>query len=197
MPRTKWIIRAAYAIALFGLICCLRAPLLTGLAETWIVRQNIEPADAIMVLGGRFYTRPFAAARLYHEGYAPKILISDVNPEQETKLTKEILLENAVPENAIIVVGHKVSSTYEEAVALRDWVRATGATKVIVPTEIFHTRRVSWIFAKMLKGTGAVVRVQALQPETKFTAVDWWQHKDGILQFQTEIIKFLFYWIRY
>ena len=48
-----------------------RGQLLRGLANAWIVHDPLSRADAIVVLGGGMQTRPFEAARLYREGYAP------------------------------------------------------------------------------------------------------------------------------
>ena len=103
----------------------------------------------------------------------------------------------AVPGGMEMMGSNKVSSTYEEAVALRDWVRPNGPRKVIVPTEFFNTRRVSWVFRKVLKGTGAQIRVKALQPETNYTERDWWHGKNGRTEFGREIIKFIAYRLRF
>jgi uncharacterized SAM-binding protein YcdF (DUF218 family) len=203
--KTKWALRSGYTLGIGLFIYLLRAPLLVGIAEAWVVRQNIEKADAILVLGGGLQTRPFEAARLYHKGYAPKVLVADTNLSptdilgvtvSETEAVEQILLKNAVPPNAIIKIGKPVSNTYEEARALRDWVEANAAHKVIVPTELFHTRRVSWVFHKMLKGTGAEIRVQSLNPRP-CTTINWWQREQCLVDFHREVIKFAYYVIKY
>jgi uncharacterized SAM-binding protein YcdF (DUF218 family) len=50
-------------------------PLLTGAAKAWMVNDPPVKADAIVVLGGGAQFRPFEAARLYHAGLAPAILV--------------------------------------------------------------------------------------------------------------------------
>jgi len=203
--KTKWVVRFGYILGIAGLIYLLRAPLLVGIAETWVVRQNIEKADAIMLLGGGLQTRTFEAARLYQQGFAPRVLIVDVKREPtddlevtvpQRDLMKRVLLKEAVPEEAIIIVGNNVSSTFEEAVALRVWAQASGAHKVIVPTELFHTRRVYWVFHKVLKGTGTEIRVRALNP-LEYTKLNWWQCEQGLVDFQREATKFAYYLMRY
>ena len=48
-----------------------RAPLLTGLAEAWVVNDPVTNADAIVIPGGGLENRPFAAAKLFRNGIAP------------------------------------------------------------------------------------------------------------------------------
>ncbi len=203
--KTTWALRSGYIFGILGLIYLLRVPLLIGVAESWIVRENIEKADAIMLLGGGIQTRTFEAARLYHQGYAPRVMVADVKLEPtdglgvtvpQVELMKQVLLKNGVPPEAITIVGNQVSSTHEEALALRDWVRVSGGHKFIIPTELFHTRRVSWFFQKTLKGTGAEIRVQALDP-LKYTSSNWWQREEGLEDFQKEVIKSVYYFFRY
>src|SRR5439155_20282894 len=192
-------------LVIFGFIYLLRAPLLVGIAEAWIVRQDLERADAIMLLGGRIQKRAFEAARLYREGYATKVIVADVELQptdvsgitvSETELMEQVLLKNGVPKEAIATVGNQVTSTHDEALALRAWVKANGSRKVLVPTELFHTRRVNWIFQKALKGTGAAIRVRALDP-LKYSSLNWWQQEAGLIDFQREIVKFTYYLITY
>jgi uncharacterized SAM-binding protein YcdF (DUF218 family) len=205
LDKARWIVVSICIVAVLSVIYFFRAPLLIGLAETWIVHQNVEPSDAILVLGGDVWPRALGAARLYRRGYAPVILISEpqIDPSSssrialDTKLVEQILFNNGVPKEAMAVLRSKSSGTYGEAVALRDWVRLNGMHKVIVPTGILYTRRVSWIFQRLLSGTGGEVRVFALQPAEYYTQLDWWRDKHGLLDFQKEIIKFAYYWIRH
>jgi len=51
-----------------------RAPLLRGAARLWIVADAPAKADAIVILGGGLDSRPAEAARLFHAGFAQRIL---------------------------------------------------------------------------------------------------------------------------
>ena len=130
-----------------------------SLADAWIVTDPPAHADAIVVLGGGVQTRPFEAARLYHWGYAPQILIASpkLRPTDElglsppdTDVTKQILLKQGVPETAILEFGKKVTSTYDESLALCNWAKASGAKNVVVISDPFSSRRVRWLFSKYL-----------------------------------------------
>lgn len=118
--------------------------------------------------------------------------------QPETSILKQVLVKRGVPEEALVFIGNGVSSTYEEALALRDWVETTKARRLIVPTEPFHTRRVNWLFEKMLnKGTRPVeVLVTSTKPVSSASA-NWWQTEKGLIEFQNEVIKFLYYIIKF
>ena len=183
-----------------------RAPLLAGAARAWVVDDAPAQADAIAVLGGGAQFRTFAAARLYHAGAAPRISFMDVGlgPEErargetvsgETRLLRAVLLSERVPEENIVLVGRGETSTAEEAKALRDWAVKSGVKRLLIPTDYFHTRRVSWYFRKVFAGTGIATSVQAV-PMGSYSPADWWRHEDGVITFQNEVIKFALYWAR-
>ena len=201
--RLLWF--AAFCFLLSAFCFAFRSPLLTGLANAWIVNEPLAKADAIVVLGGGLETRPFEAARLYHEGLAPKILLMDVKPSPTTKLgimppekdlTRQVLLKKEVPDSDCITIGDGVANTYDESRAVRTWLEKTGAKKVLIPTDLFHTRRVRWLFRKQLKGTGGTVTVRAVAPE-QYQATNWWRHEEGLIAFQNEVVKSAYYHLKY
>jgi uncharacterized SAM-binding protein YcdF (DUF218 family) len=182
-----------------------RVQILRGVARAWIVSDSIVPADAIAVLGGGLETRPFAAADLYKKGMARQILISAIRPSPAEKLeivpshvdlNRAVLLKLGVPPEAILSFGTDVSSTYEEARALAEWARTNGVRSVIVPTEIFSSRRVRWILDKQLGSIGTRIEVQALAP-LEYDVDNWWRHEAGVIAFQNEVIKYLYYRAKY
>ena len=205
----RWLIRIIWLLAAGGalvLACCFfRAPLLTGLADAWVVNEPVARADAIVILGGGLENRPFAAARLFHAGVAPRILYMDVKPGPaeelgvalpESELTRRILLSNNVPETDMLAIGTNVGSTFDESQAVRAWVRQTGATSIVIATDLFHTRRARWIFHRELRDVPVKIYVAAVEP-VRYAADNWWRNEDGLIQFQNEIIKSVYYWFEY
>jgi uncharacterized SAM-binding protein YcdF (DUF218 family) len=182
-----------------------RAPILRGLAHAWVVDEGPAKADAILVPGGGVNNRPFAAAELHAKGYAPKILILDVKasataelglvPTEET-LTRGILEKKAVPAQAIERIGKQVTSSGEEAAALRDWVKSSGAKRILVTTDPFHTRRLAWLLRKELADTDATL-IFTPAPNGKCGPDNWWQHEAGLIDFQNEVVKYLFYRVKH
>ena len=149
-------------------------------------------------------TRPFEAARLYREGYAPRVLVA--SPESkptdkigltvgDTEVTKRILSRQGVPDSTVAEFGDEVTSTHEEALALGSWIRKTGAKKIIV-RDPFHARRVRWLFNKELQPAGTEI-LTAAAPSLKYDASNWWQTEQGLIEFQNELIKYAHYRVNY
>lgn len=199
---------AAAALALGvvgGLIFVFRAPLLRRAAGCWIINSHLTHADAIVVLGGGVDTRPIEAARLFQMGWAPRILLMNPRPSPATQLglmpsevdlSRSILLKKGVPAEAIVVPSGMVTNSYDESLVLRHWAKANHITKVIVTTDMFHTRRVRWLYGKELAGTGIQVEMDPA-PALDYSTDNWWRNEQGVIAFQNEVIKYLFYRVKY
>jgi uncharacterized SAM-binding protein YcdF (DUF218 family) len=180
-------------------------PILRHIAGWWAVSDELAHADAIVVLGGDIDVRPFAAAALYKQGYAAKILVSNIQfgkaerlelIPSHTELNRDVLRKLGVPETAIVTVGENNSSTQQEAVAVREWALQSQAKRIIVPTELFAARRTRWIFDRELGPIGVEVVVHAF-PSPDYTLADWWRHRYGLIDFNNEVLKYLYYRAKY
>ena len=107
-----------------------------------------------------------------------------------------VLLKLGVPAGAIEIFGNENSSTRDEAVALKDWADQHSVSRIIVPTELFSARRVQWIFHREFAGSSVRLEIPSFE-ETGHTRDDWWKTKWGIIAFQTEIMKYLYYRLKY
>jgi uncharacterized SAM-binding protein YcdF (DUF218 family) len=203
LRRIAWL--SVFGCTLFFILHAFRTPLLTALAETWVVNDPTAKADVIVVLGGKPDLRPFEAARLYHAGVAPRILYMDVklNPAaelglmpSEREITRRVLLSNNVPETAMMAVGNGVATTYDESCAIRAWLATNAAKSILISTDIFHTRRAQWIFARELNDTGVKVHTRAITPK-EYDVSNWWQHEEGVTVFQNELLKLIYYRCKY
>jgi uncharacterized SAM-binding protein YcdF (DUF218 family) len=207
-PR-RWWLRIVSLLAVVGALLLtgwfFRAPLLTGLARAWVVNEPAIHADAIVILGGGLESRPFAAASLFHQGVVPRILFMDVKLEpaqamgmmpSEKEVTRQILLGRDVPASALLAIGTNVASTYDESRAVRAWVRQTGATSIIICTDLFHTRRARWIFRHELRDTPVKIYVVPVDP-VDYHLENWWRNEEGLIQFQNELVKSVYYWFKY
>jgi uncharacterized SAM-binding protein YcdF (DUF218 family) len=205
-PRPRvWPCVMAVPILLLACAWIARAPILRECAELWVVSDPLQPADAIAVLGGGITLRPFVAARLYKQGLAPKVLVSNVRPDPLVRLglvaphpdeTRPLLVKLGVPEAAIVGFGRDVASTFDEARALAAWAEDNRAHTIIVPTEIFPSRRQRWILDHELKPVGARVILDAVTPP-EYGIDDWWRHDEGLIGFQNEVIKYVYYRVKY
>lgn len=181
-----------------------RVSLLRAAAQWWIVSDPIEPADAVAVFGGGVEDRPFAAAKYYKAGLVKRIAVSNVEASPAEQLGVEmshttenraVLIKLGVPEDAIVVFGENLANTRMEAAALHQWAKQNDVHSVLVPTEIFTTRRVAWMLHREFGGD-ALIRVVALNP-LEYDRTNWWRHEGGLIAFQNEFIKYLYYRTNY
>jgi uncharacterized SAM-binding protein YcdF (DUF218 family) len=175
--------------------------LLVGAAELWIVSDPATHADAIVVLGGDFQARPLVAADLYHRGFANKILVSQTdkgrgNSPSYTELSRAALLKQDVPAAAVETFGDANKNSAEEAVALKEWAERNTASVFIIPDEIFGTRRARWIFRREFLGSNVNVEVFGFEPPA-YNRGEWWQTEQGRIAFQNELLKYVYYRLRY
>lgn len=177
-----------------------RASLLQAAANWWVVSDPVEPADAAAVFGGGLDDRPFAAAKYYKEGLVKRIALSNIGESPAEKLgiemshtaaNRAVLLKLGVPEDAIAVFGENLGNTRMEVEALHRWAIDNGVHSIIVPTEIFPSRRVAWMLHHVFGGD-AMISVVAVDP-LDYNRMNWWRHEGGLIGFQNEFIKYLYY----
>lgn len=160
---------------------------LPAVAKVLIV-PAITPAaaDAIVVLGGGSAgEREATGARLYAEGLAPLVMSSGGpmglpgRPDLTfAELSAEELQQHEVPAAAIYQLD-ATQSTCDEAQAVRAWSEVTGAQRVLVVTDPFHTRRAQAIFRQALAGSAVEVVMVAAAPSW-FSAANWWRDPRAI-----------------
>jgi hypothetical protein len=109
--------------------------------------------------------------------------------------SESVLLERGIPAGAIETFGDDLRNTHQEVFALRVWAERHKLHSVIVPTETFSTRRLRWLLNRAFPSQFEV-RVIALDPPG-YRRDDWWRHKQGIAAFKNEVIKYLYYILRY
>lgn len=206
MISRRFIFRAA--AALLVLLACAwfaRAHLLASLASLWIIDNPPAKADAIFVLGGGEQFRPLRAAELYHAGVAPNILIAR-QPQRTTdvlhitpaveEMSRQILISKGIPESAIHLIGDSVTSTMDEALCAARWMKDHNAKALVLPTDMFHTRRTHWIFNRELNPIGAKAHTTT-SLTGDYVPENWWHSEHGLLHFQNEVFKYLLYLWRY
>ena len=103
-------------------------------------------------------------------------------------------MQQAVPAGAICVTADVVNSTYDESIAVRHWARTNGVSRVIIVTDVFHSRRVHWLFGKQLPAIRVAVDAT---PVREYSVRDWWANDQGVISFQNEVLKYAYYRLKY
>jgi uncharacterized SAM-binding protein YcdF (DUF218 family) len=181
-------------ILLFSLILCfalylVRRPLLRFTAETWIIEDPLDQADALIVVGDdNFYAdRATRGVQLFREGKAPVIVASGrrLRPNAGiAELIEHDLVERGVPKDKIVRFAHDGDSTLEEAAALLRFAKERKWRKVIVVTSNYHTRRARYIFRRVFP-QGMEVRVASAR-DGDFDPEHWWENRKSIKELTRE-----------
>lgn len=196
--RSARVLLALFTLVLIGAVVINAPTMLAWIGQRWAVFDRVRTADAAVVLGGGYESRPAAAAQLFHQGTVRFVLVSTAGAQEGTdaNINRQALLKLGVPATAIIEFGNDPTTTYEEARDLAAWTAQNHLTRVIVPTETFASRRVRWILRHELGKVGVNVRVETLTPKF-YGSERWWATRSGAEDFAAEIIKYLYYRIRY
>jgi uncharacterized SAM-binding protein YcdF (DUF218 family) len=150
LPRS--LRRSLIALGVLLVLYLVRVPLLVGMAKLLVIDDEPGRADMIVMLGGNLDFRPPKVAELYREGVAKRVILArvqDLPAEQmlvypnETDAAVKMLGMLGVPDSAITVLRTPggVTSTVDEAKALRAYLEPRGPATVVLVTSLPHTRR--------------------------------------------------------
>jgi uncharacterized SAM-binding protein YcdF (DUF218 family) len=189
-------------ILLFLVIFCfvlylVRRPILRLAAQTWIVEDPLDKADALIVLGDdNFYAdRATRGAQLFREGKAPVIVASGrrLRPNARiAELMEHDLIERGVPRERIVRFVHDADSTVEEARALTRIVKERKWHSVIVVTSNFHTRRARYVFRRVFP-PGVDVRIASAR-DGDFDPEHWWEKRKATKELTKEFAGMVMTW---
>lgn len=170
---------------------------LAGAIHAWVVNEPVEPADAVLILGGGAQFRSFEAVRLHRAGHAAKVLFPHIKPgadepdatvSRETVLIGKVLDHHTIPASAREEIGRDVTSTGDEIAALRTWADRAQARVVLVPTDPFHTRRLKALARTHFADSATRVLVTVVDPPG-YRWQEWWWDEQGFMSFQNEVLK--------
>jgi uncharacterized SAM-binding protein YcdF (DUF218 family) len=167
--------RLMLSLGLLGLFAALVAG--TG---RFLVVDEPEKSDAILVLAGETYNRPMLALDLLERGYAPRIVMDVPAAERIYQWTAPELAQRWVqglPQaNSILICPiHGLSTRDESHEAQNCIARAGGVHKVLIVTSDFHTRRARSVFQHELPGVE--FNMAAAHNPAEF-GVLWWRQRE-------------------
>ena len=187
------------------LIFLLRRPLMLAVGNFLIVSQQPEQADAIYILSGGPDTRGKEGAKLFFTGFSKRIYCTGENKHEflrlfdidltEAELTTRALKLEGVPDSSIYLI-EQGTSTREEAKIVAHHAAAHEFTKVIVVSDMFHTRRIRYVFKPHFsKANIELIIVGA--PSLVYNEQMWWANESGLIMVNNEYIKLFYYWLKY
>jgi uncharacterized SAM-binding protein YcdF (DUF218 family) len=182
------------ALLFVGVLCAVayfaRHPILRFAAESWVVDEPSEHADALVVLSDdNFYAdRATHAAQLFREGVAPTVVASGrrLRPNAGiSELMEHDLIERGVPREKIVRLSHDADSTREEAASVAKLAQEKHWKSIVVVTSNYHTRRARYIFGRVFPA--AVTVKVASARDGSFDPERWWEKRESIKLFAREL----------
>lgn len=175
---------------------------LTRLGAFLIHHDRIEPADAILVLGGGRGERILQGVELYKKNYGRTILMTGEFFEplfyQKTLhwalQGKALAHSRGVPNERIIPILNSLS-TRDDATLSRAECEKRGFKSLIVISEPFHTKRAYYTFKKVYKNSGIKVMLYPVQ-NSWYKKDTWWLSEKGLLTANEEYVKFMYYLLK-
>jgi uncharacterized SAM-binding protein YcdF (DUF218 family) len=175
-------------LATIGLVTLLAVAAWSLPHQVLCIDSGTAEGDVIVLLGGGSYERPARAAELFKEHVASKIIISGAGDEE---INRRLLLKAGVPATAIRMEATS-RSTKENALFTIPLLRAEHASKVILVTSWYHSRRA----LKCFRHYAPEIRFYSRPSYYAYPRGEW--TPQGIQRrIRAEYPKLLGYWICY
>jgi uncharacterized SAM-binding protein YcdF (DUF218 family) len=204
-PPTKPGSSRRIVFGLAGLVLFSAVASFLSVGRWLVVEDPLEKAQAIVVLsGGAMPLRAIEAARLYREGYAPKVWLTHSSEPGATLKAMQIpyvgedsyelrvLMRQGVPADAIRVLEPAILNTADELAAVSAALQQEQSGIVIIVTSKVHTRRARILWHRLSTRRGqAVIRAASDDP---FEPGRWWRTSRDALDVVRELLGILNAW---
>ncbi len=163
-----------------------------------IIADDLIPVDAIIIMGGGNEGRMDEALELYREKYARIVILTETGERidefdylQSFDLRIQ-LLNNGVPSGNILITDTKVTSTLEEAQAVKQLLERRQFSSAIIVTDPYHTKRTSIIFKDVFSEQDIKLHFRPVNPSW-YNSRTWFLTADGWKYTILEYVKLLAY----
>jgi uncharacterized SAM-binding protein YcdF (DUF218 family) len=161
--RSARLVRAGLVVA--GVLFVVGAsPLPQFLARAWVLNAPPRVVDAIVVLGGGVawpgvllsgsFSRLEHGVRLYHEGYAPRLILTGAaNPRHPAVAAEAVIMRQTAialgvsPEH--IVLETRATRTYENGLHVARLMQGEAWHSALIVTDALHMRRAQLVFDRL------------------------------------------------
>ncbi|MBN2048583.1 MAG: YdcF family protein [Anaerolineaceae bacterium] len=165
-----------------------------------VVSDPLVISDAVVVLGGdRDLSRLERAVAHYQAGYAEWLIVTDTEENYSEYLSygqylKREAAKMGVPEARILLTEMSVSSTWEEARAVRKLMLRYEFASCIVVTDPYHSRRSRISFRDDFKAHGLEARMDFTRDHW-YRPSRWFLSGRGWQATALEYFKLFGYWL--
>jgi len=194
-------IAIATLILLGAILFLAREPILYFIGDFLVVQDDLHPADVIHVIAGEDYRTDYAI-QLYRQGYGKQIFFTGgwciFHNLYHGQHGRDLALEQGVPPEAIAIDDTNVTSTYSEAVRLKEFIATSTVPvkSVIVVSDPFHMRRARLTYQWVL-GDGVNVQMAPIPFDLTPYRRYWWTDEGSWQYVRNEYVKIVYYYARY
>lgn len=191
-------------LALAGILLLAAVVFLLSVGRWLVAEDPLEKGSAIVVLSGHMPLRVMEAAKLYREGYAPKVWLTHstepgatlramgISYVGEDVYDVQVLVHEGVPPAAIHMLQPPIINTADEIAAVSAALEEEKGSTVIIVTSKVHTRRVRILWRRLATRRGhAIVRAASDDP---FDPRRWWRTTGDALEVVRELLGILNAW---
>ena len=163
-----------------------------------IIADELQPTNAIVIMGGGGEPRMAEALELFRDGLSRIIILTETGEyieEYDYLQSFDIriqLLNNGVPAGNILTTETEVSSTFEEAEAVLKVMQIRQMVSAIIVTDPYHTKRTSIIFNDVFLGEDIKLYFRPVTPSW-YNSQTWFLTRDGWKFTMLEYIKLVAY----
>jgi uncharacterized SAM-binding protein YcdF (DUF218 family) len=171
-----------------------------------MVQDPLQSATAIVILGGQVPFRAMEAASVYRGGWAPEVWITrrasrpedvalarlGVGATPEDDYSQQVLEKLGVPSPSIRRLDETVQNTADEVRVIVKEMQKISASRVIIVTSKFHTRRVRVLWDALSHDHSmAIVRYASSDPaDVEY----WWRTTTDATAVARELLGLLNAW---
>ena len=147
----------------------------------------LESSELIVCLDGEYYERVNHAFDLAERDFAKMIFAPSVGYSKSKELINKRLKENKY--FIQFIKGKGASSTYEEAIETKRFIKENNISSFILVTSPYHSYRAQWIFKKIIP-KARIISSPVNKNKTE-------NQRKLIKYFRSEQRKFLVYYLLY
>ena len=187
IARARGLVVAALVLVAVAVVA--HGPLLRLIGRALVVEDPVAKADAIVVVAGGTPSREEAAARLFREGLAPDVVLSNqFTPDRVRQLitmgarrfdyqgeSRVVLEQRGVPAQAIVALSQPVKTTEAELKVVGEAARSRGWRRVILVTSPQHSRRVKLVWSR--QAPADIESIVRIAQDDDFLDGDWWRKR--------------------
>lgn len=185
--RRGWRWFAVLLVAAGGFWFC-RQVILQTVASLLIVDQEADDYDYILVLNAEYCSAPWidAAAELYREDPARRIVLVESRPERAVRLgvlpsyaerSRRVLESRGVPRSAVVLIPGEAADAWAEVELLRQWLADRPTAGVAALSGRFSSRAQRLMLDRLLTPEDAARVAVCALPDANCNECNWWHNR--------------------